>query len=187
MSVISVTDALAKVREEVAAAGKAKEEADAAEASRALAAAQANQAAAEEAARAFEAASQKSGIAQAVIDLAFVVAAADGAITQAETEKLRAGLSRILGEATTTEQLGSLLETAATHFGERGQDGAIAAVASALSDGVLRRSAFMVAMAASWLDRGIGVKEGLALQAISRAFDIPMNEMHQLLAESKKA
>ena len=61
-------------------------------------------------------------------------------------------------------------------------DARIDAVASEITDPELRRAAFLVGAGLAWLDRGIGEKEGLALQAISRKFDIPMNAMHTVAA-----
>jgi len=123
---------------------------------------------------------------QSVADAAYLIAAADGTVSVAETSKLSDGLSKHLGEEVGASA-GDLLEVSKQRIAYQGQKGLAEAIAEAFPDVTVRKAVFMVAAGISWLDRGIGVKEGLALQALSGAFGIPMNEMHQLLGAAKKA
>ncbi len=146
--------------------------------------------AAEAAAKAAEAAASAEAVAryeklQSVADAAYLIAAADGTVSEAETSKLRDGLASHLGEEV-GESATDLLDVAKGRLAGKGQKGLAEAIASAFPDVDMRKAVFMVAAGISWLDRGIGVKEGLALQALSGAFGIPMNEMHVLLGAAKK-
>jgi hypothetical protein len=122
----------------------------------------------------------------AVVEAAYIVSAADGVLSEAETQKITQGIRAIAEGVTTDEQVQTMLEIAADRIKGEGVQARADAVAEVIQDPELRRAAFMVAAAASWLDRGIGVKQGLALQAVSKAFDIPMNEMHKLLGQAKQ-
>lgn len=177
VSVASI-DAQVKAAADAARAQKAAEESRAAAATAAAAAAQDAQAAAAAVAR-YEKV-------QAVADAAYLIAGADGAVSAAEASKISEGLRSHLGEEV-GEGTADLLEVAKQRLAEKGQKGLADAIAATFPDETLRRAVFMVAAGVSWLDRGIGVKEGLALQAVSGAFGIPMKEMHELLAAAKKA
>jgi hypothetical protein len=161
----------------------------------AAAAARAQQTVAEAAAAAAQAAQDAQAAAaataryeqiQAVADAAYLIAGADGAVSAAETAKITDGLRQQLGEEV-GESTADMLEVARQRLAEKGQKAIAEAVAAAFPDVMMRKAVFMVAAGVSWLDRGIGVKEGLALQALSGAFGIPMKEMHELLAAAKKA
>ncbi len=123
---------------------------------------------------------------QAVADAAYLIAGADGAVSDAESSKISEGLRQHLGEEV-GESTTDMLEVSKQRLADRGQKGLAEAIAAAFPDVMMRKAVFMVAAGASWLDRGIGVKEGLALQALSGAFGIPMKEMHELLGAAKKA
>ncbi len=77
------------------------------------------------------------------------------------------------------------MQAAASRVQSEGRDGRIRAVASVISDPGLRRATLLAGAGVAWLDRGVGEKEGLTLQALARAFDIPINELHQLMAKAK--
>jgi len=176
---VSVASIDAQVK---AAAAKAREQAD--EATMKAAAAEAAQAA--QNAQAAAAATVRYEMVQAVADAAYLIAGADGAVSAAEASKITEGLRSHLGEEV-GEGVGDLLEVAKQRLSTKGQKGLAESIAAAFPDGAMRQAVFMVAAGTSWLDRGIGVKEGLALQSLSGAFGIPMNEMHQLLAAAKQA
>jgi len=82
------------------------------------------------------------------------------------------------------ENLQTLFQVAGARVENEGRDARIQAIGQDITDPDLRRGTFLVAAAVSWKDGGIGVKQGLALQALARAFEIPMNEMHKLLAKA---
>jgi hypothetical protein len=171
---------IASIDAQVAAAA---ERARAIQANQAGAAAAAAQAAQD--AQAASAASARYEQVQAVADAAYLIAAADGAVSAAESGKIGEGLRQHLGEEV-GGSVPDLLEVSRQRLADHGQKGLAEAIASAFPDVGLRRAVFMVAAGVSWLDRGIGVKEGLALQAVSGAFGIPMKEMHELLGAAKK-
>jgi hypothetical protein len=163
----------------------------AAESAKASASAAAAASAAQAAAEAQNAAAAAAAYAryeqiQGVADAAYLIAAADGSISGAESSKIAEGLRTHLGEEV-GEGVPDLLAVSAQRLADLGQKGLAEAIASTFGDDGLRRAVFMVAAGVSWLDRGIGVKEGLALQAVSGAFGIPMKEMLELLGAAKKA
>lgn len=173
---------VAAIQEQANAAATRAREVAANEKSAADAAAQA----ADEASGAAAAAVARYEKLQSVADAAYLIAGADGSVSAAEAAKLSEGLAEHLGEEV-GGSASDLLEVAKQRLAEKGQKGLAEAIAAAFPDVMVRKAVFMVAAGISWLDRGIGVKEGLALQALSAAFDIPMNEMHVLLGAAKKS
>jgi hypothetical protein len=186
---LALRNYMKKDREEAAGGAVAVSEVAAAASAAASSAREAaDTSAATAAAQAAEAAASAEAVAryerlQSVADAAYLIAAADGTVSDAETSKLQQGLVTYLGEEV-GESATDLLAVAKGRLAERGQKGLAASIASAF-DADMRKVVFMVAAGISWLDRGIGVKEGLALQALSGAFDIPMTEMHKLLGAAK--
>ena len=69
---------------------------------------------------------------------------------------------------------------------EFGLDGAAKTVAAALPEIDAQSSLLVIASAVGWLGGGVGTKEGLALQALARAFSMPINTLHQLMAIGAK-
>ena len=117
-----------------------------------------------------------------MVEAAYLMAMADGEITQEETDTIADGLYKLTDIS--EGALGTLLGVAISRHENEGQAARIAALGDAIPDPDHRRGAFLVASAVSWKGGGIGVKQGLALQALARAFDIPMNEMHKILAKA---
>jgi tellurite resistance protein len=120
----------------------------------------------------------------AMVEAAYLVAVADDELSDNEANQIVQGVAHLTDNRIPQEQVAGLVGTAAGKFADEGQHARIEAVASIITDSELRRAVFLVVAAVSWLDHGIGEKQGLALQALSRAFDIPMNEMHKLLAQA---
>jgi phosphoenolpyruvate synthase/pyruvate phosphate dikinase len=121
----------------------------------------------------------------AFVETAYVVAAADGNPSEAEIASLSRGVSELTQGRYSQEDIHKMVQAAAERLETEGKDARIGAIASVITDPGLRRAAFLVAAGLAWLDRGVGEKEGLRLQALSKAFEIPMNEMHQLLGQAK--
>ena len=128
------------------------------------------------------AAAEESTLLAATIEAAYLIAAADGEVTQEEADALADGLYKLT--SITQDTLGVLYSVATARVENEGQAARIAALGSDIPDADHRRGAFLVAAAVSWKGGGIGVKQGLALQALARAFDIPTNEMHKILAKA---
>jgi hypothetical protein len=143
----------------------------------------ARQEAAQQQAQAEEAAAAASEIG-AMVEAAYLVAVADGELSETEASHIVDGIAHLTDGRFPPEQIAAMVGQAAGRFAEEGQHARIDSVATTIAGPELRRAVFMVAAGVSWLDHGIGEKQGLALQALSRGFDIPMNEMHKLLARA---
>lgn len=141
-------------------------------------------AAGEEAAKADVAARTDDAKKQAFFDAVHVIAAADGLVTSAEHAKIAAGLGAILG-GLDEAAICSGLAGAKAFFDEHGVDGTAKAIAEAVPELDGRSSLLVISSAVAWLDHGVGTKEGLALQALARAFEIPIHDLHKLMAVGK--
>ncbi len=128
------------------------------------------------------AAAEEATLLAGLVEAAYLIAAADGEVTQAETDALSDGLYKLTN--ITEETLATLFGVAASRHENEGQAARIAALGSDIPDPDHRRGAFLVASAVSWKDGGIGVKQGLALQALARAFEIPTHEMQVILGKA---
>lgn len=122
----------------------------------------------------------------AFVETAYLIGAADGHLSGGELEALTQGISKLTEGRYDAEQIQEMIRQATGRLNDEGKQARIDAVASVITNPELRRAAFVVGAGLVWLDGGVGEKEGLTLQAISKAFDIPMNEMHQLLGKAKK-
>jgi tellurite resistance protein len=128
------------------------------------------------------AAAEEATLLAAMVEASYAMAAADGEVTQEEADAMSNGLYKLTN--ITEETLATLFGVAQSRHENEGQAARIAAIGNDIPDADHRRGAFLVAAAVSWKGGGIGVKQGLALQALARAFDIPTNEMHKLLAKA---
>jgi tellurite resistance protein len=128
------------------------------------------------------AAADESALLAGMVEAAYLMAIADGEVTQEEADTMADGLYKLT--SITADTLGVLFSVATARHENEGQAARIAALGNDIPDSDHRRGAFLVAAAVSWKGGGIGVKQGLALQALARAFEIPMNEMHKLLAKA---
>ncbi len=117
-----------------------------------------------------------------MVEAAYLMAMADGEMTQEEADAMSEGLYKLSN--ITTETLTTLFGVAAARHENEGQAARIAALGTDIPDADHRRGAFLVAAAVSWKGGGIGVKQGLALQALARAFEIPTHEMQVLLGKA---
>lgn len=121
----------------------------------------------------------------AFVETAYLIAAADGNVSDNEAQRLAHGISQLTQGRITDQQIQDHMQAAASRLQNEGRDGRIQSVASVISDPGLRRATLLAGCGVAWLDRGVGEKEGLTLQALARAFDIPINELHQLMAQAK--
>ena len=128
------------------------------------------------------AAAEEATLLGGMIEAAYLMAMADGELTQEETDAMSEGLYSLTN--ITQDTLATLFGVAVARHENESQAARIAALGNDIPDADHRRGAFLVAAAVSWKGGGIGVKQGLALQALARAFDIPTNEMHKLLAKA---
>jgi tellurite resistance protein len=128
---------------------------------------------------------QKETQFSAFVETAYIVAAADGRVSDAEMQRLSHGISQLTKGQISEEQVQGMVQTAASNLESQGRDARVDAVASIITDGELRRGALLVASGLAWLDRGVGEKEGLALQALAKSFGFSINELHQIMAQAK--
>lgn len=120
----------------------------------------------------------------AVVEAAAIVAMADGSFSDAESQRLVARVAPLTGGRLSAEQIEAMAKEAAARVQSEGASARADAVAAALADDELRRAALLVACAVGWTEGGIGQKEGLALQSLSRAFGIAIADMQKLLAQA---
>jgi len=128
------------------------------------------------------AAAEEATLLAGMVEAAYLIAMADGEMTQEEADAMSEGLYKLSN--ITTETLTTLFGVAAARHENEGQAARIAALGTDIPDADHRRGAFLVAAAVSWKGGGIGVKQGLALQALARAFEIPTHEMQVLLGKA---
>ncbi|AKT38993.1 TerB family tellurite resistance protein [Chondromyces crocatus] len=120
----------------------------------------------------------------ALVEAAVLVAMADGQFSAAESKRLVEHVLPLTGGKLDAAQVEALVQEASARVQGEGAAARTGAVASVLSDVELRRAALLVAGAVGWAEGGINQKEGLALQALARAFGIPIEELHKLLAQA---
>ncbi len=186
---LSFGSALAWVQTELGGAERAADDAAAADAvRRAKAALESAVQEADAARERAEAAERKTSDArrQAIFDTLYFVAAADGAISTAERRKLSIGLMGILGDGFDADAVDDGLDMARVLVEQHGK-GAPKEIAAVITDGTERMSLVLIASAIAWLGGGVGTKEGLALQGLAAAFDLPMKTLHELMASGALA
>lgn len=123
---------------------------------------------------------------QALFDAIYAVAAADGSISETERAKLAVGLSGFLGDGFDVSTLQQSLENGRALFDEKGLKGTAADVAERITDEGERRCVLAIASMVAWLGGGVGTKEGLALQALTAAFGLPINKLHEIMGAAAK-
>lgn len=123
---------------------------------------------------------------QALFDAIYAVAAADGAISDSERDKLAVGLSGFLGDGFNAGAMQQSLENGRALFDEKGLKGTAADVAERITDEGERRCVLAIASMVAWLGGGVGTKEGLALQALTSAFGLPINKLHEIMGAAAK-
>lgn len=124
---------------------------------------------------------------QALYDTVYLVAAADGSISPQEHAKLSIGLQGLLGEGFDASAVDDGLDMARVLKDERGLAGAAAAIAETITEEFERNALTLIASTVAWLGGGVGTKEGLALQAIAKAFGIPTKLLHEIMASAHAA
>jgi hypothetical protein len=121
----------------------------------------------------------------AYAETAYFVASADGSMSEEEMNAIANRIEDLTDGQITMAITGMLLGTAAAKAAQSGRDALLAQVAKRLDTEAKREAGFTVAAHASWKGGGIGVQEGLALQAIARAFGWEINHMHKLLGRAR--
>jgi tellurite resistance protein len=120
----------------------------------------------------------------ALVEAAYIVASADGNYTSTESERLVGRVAALTENKFSDDQLASMANAAASKVSAEGLQARAQAIADALPDAELRRATLLVASAVAWLDGGVGQKEGLALQALARAFGFSIDELHKIMGKA---
>jgi len=123
---------------------------------------------------------------QAFYDAMYLIAGSDGAVSPQEKTKLVIGLRGLLGEGFAESDLDDGLEMGRVIVEERGVKGTAASIAETITDADERSLLLTLASVSAWLGGGVGTKEGLALQALAAAFDIPINKLHEAMGAAAK-
>lgn len=116
-----------------------------------------------------------------MVEAAYVVAAADGAFTDAERGEMLEGFAALAGVP--AGEVEAMVDTVAGS--EDGRDVRIARIAEGIQEEGLREGVFLVASAVAWKDGGIGEKQGLAVRALGKAFGFGENKLQKLLAQAR--
>jgi tellurite resistance protein len=121
----------------------------------------------------------------ALTESAYIVAVADGALSDTERSALVRGIGALSGGA--DDEIRELLDRVAPAVQEEGPSARFEEIAEVLEDGDLREAAYLVACAVAWHDGGIGEKQGLALRGLMKAFGYSEAKHQALLAKARQA
>jgi uncharacterized tellurite resistance protein B-like protein len=122
----------------------------------------------------------------ATFDAAFLMAAADGVLSDAELDELAELLAELTDHNATDDDLGRLLDTFANALEQLGMDERLASLAEALDTPDSRRIAFVVACGLSFLDGNVHEAEEALFAKLADALAIPQDEATQLLDEIER-
>ncbi|HHH11927.1 MAG TPA: hypothetical protein ENK23_07640 [Sorangium sp.] len=121
----------------------------------------------------------------ACVEAAYLIASADGHTSTEEVNHIASKMCDLTEHAFDKAHVEALIDLARQYVEAEGREARIASLATTVEGEDKRQAAFMVAAATSWTGGGIGMKEGLALQAIARAFGWDINHMHKLLGKAR--
>lgn len=131
-----------------------------------------------------EAAAKRTKLAAAV-DCAYLIASADGTASAEELGHIADKTSQLTDGRVDADVVQTLVSESAAKCDHDGRDGCIEKITTTLGSEEERVAAFMVAAAVSWTGGGITTQEGLALQAIAKAFGWEISHMHKLLGKAR--
>ncbi|MEZ4230625.1 MAG: hypothetical protein R3B89_15730 [Polyangiaceae bacterium] len=136
-----------------------------------------------------EARAESEGLAilGAMVEAAYIVAVADGSLSENETHTLIEGFVKLTEGDVDTDAIAGMLEYAGEGLESEGRDARFESIAGTLEDEGLRDGVFVVASAVAWKDGGIGEKQGLAVRALGKAFGYSENKLQTLLAKGRHA
>ena len=123
----------------------------------------------------------------ALVETAYLVAAADGTVSSEESDKLANAVATATDGKFGDDFCKTLVDNAAERRNNEGADARITDMGVVITDADMRRAAMLFACGVAWLNRGVGEKEGLVLQALARAFGMSIHDMQKLLGQAKQA
>lgn len=121
----------------------------------------------------------------AMVDCAYLIASADGTTSTDEIAHIKDNMSALTDGAISADAVGSYLDASKQMVDEKGREVIISSLAERLPAAEEREVAFIAGASAAWSGGGVGVKEGLCMQAIARAFGWEISHMHKLLGQAR--
>lgn len=118
-----------------------------------------------------------------MIETAFLMAAADGTLSDIERDQLIATMEYITDKKITREKLDETIDQLLEALSTDGWEARINAVASSLSDTLARRNAYRLAAGVSFIDGEVQAEEAQLFTLLARAFEIPETEAEAILVE----
>ena len=118
-----------------------------------------------------------------MIETAFLMAAADGELSEIEQEQLVATIDHIAGEKYDSDRIRTMLDQLLESLEADGWETRIAAVAQSLTDAEARRNAYRLAAGVSFVDGEVQESEERLFGLLAQAFEIPPKEAEWILTE----
>lgn len=119
----------------------------------------------------------------AMIETAFLMAAADGQLSESEYQQLCATIGYVTAGQVATDQIESMVAQLVEALQTDGWEGRITAVAQNLGDPTTRRNAYRLAAGVSFIDGEVQESEARLFALLAEAFEIPADEASKILAE----
>jgi tellurite resistance protein len=121
----------------------------------------------------------------ALTETAYIIAAADGQLSDGEASEIVSGLVALTDGQVSAEEVGDMLDRVRGAVEEEGQKARFSEIAGIIEDSELRDALYLVACAVAWKDGGIGEKQGLAVRALKDAFGYSEHKHQALLAQAR--
>jgi len=119
----------------------------------------------------------------AMIESAFLMAAADGELSEIEQQQLIATIEYIAGEAYNAAQIETMLGQMLDALKADGWEVRIRALADSLTAPDARRNAYRLAAGVSFIDGEVQAGEERLFGLLAEAFEIPSSEASWILSE----
>ncbi|MBI3201326.1 MAG: hypothetical protein HYZ29_07255 [Myxococcales bacterium] len=121
----------------------------------------------------------------ALTETAYIIAAADGKLSDGESGEIVEGLVSLTDGAVPADEVVDMLDRVKDAVAEQGQKARFEEIAGIIDGEELRDALYLVACAVAWKDGGIGEKQGLAVRALKDAFGYSEGKHQQLLAAAR--
>jgi len=123
---------------------------------------------------------------QALCDASYIIAAVGDDGAAEGRARVGAALSALFGEAAKAVGVVQRLELARAYVREHGAVATSEVIARTITEPEERSAALLIVSAFAALGGGVGPKESIALQALARAFGVPLTDLHKLLSVGKE-
>ena len=122
---------------------------------------------------------------QALVEIAFLVAAVDGEVSTLEIAQFGDAIDAAFG-AGSDEDASALLKECAARLEKEGWDKRMKAVARALEGSGHGEAAYRIAVGVAFVDDTVAHAEAAALEALARALDVTDERAHAIMAEVRE-